>query len=71
MPTRSSAVATWSAGPLWSNEPFAELNARGASARRAVARYAALVRRPVVLLARGARRDRVLGVVPIGARRAR
>ncbi len=47
-----------------------EAHARCAGARRAVARCAGVVRAFVVLLARCALRDRVLGVVPLNARYA-
>jgi hypothetical protein len=64
----------WAAGAAWSTFLFdgdeSILDERAGCARLVVrsARYAGVVRSLVVLLARRALRDRVLGVIPIEAR---
>jgi hypothetical protein len=60
----------WSAHPSCWSVAVAIVNARGATARPACARGAGVLRTPVVLKARYAERDWVLGVIPPNARRA-
>ena len=67
---RWAAGAAWSAIPCWSPESVSDVHARCASLVVLIARCAGVVRWRVVRIARRARRDRVLGVIPPSARYA-